>query len=219
MINKRKKQRIKEEEIYRHEVKEELQAAFPKKKNKLGPIFNSNPVSILLATVLIPLGLWIINRHAEKIQKEEKLHKIDIEVSNRLKGFIILRDTFDLVTMPEFYGLIHGHKGPMNYYNSFEELESVSLLSLMIEANSISPGFYTVSQIETVKYSFRILGSLEKNHFYVTKFESYGPGGGSGSLTSIHHKLPTIMANRYLHLLQKNFGDDLGFKSPHEIIS
>jgi hypothetical protein len=211
MIDKKAKQRIRLEEVYRYTVKNELKGVYSTRKNKLLSILTPSLRRILLTSVLIPFAMWfgsqLIENSRLKGQNEEKVHKIKIEVFNRLKGLRVLKDTCDLVTMSELYGLIHGHKGPMNYYNSFEELKTASLLSLMIEVNSIYPSLYTISQVETVRYSFRILRELEKHYFYITRFESYGPGGGSGAGTAIHHKLPSIMAEKYLSLLRKNFGE------------
>jgi hypothetical protein len=215
MINKKTKQRIRLEETYRHTVREELEASHPKKENKLLSFMNSGLGLFLLGSVVVSFITWygtgLIEKEKLKVKNEERLHQIKIEVFTRLKGMIALRDTCDLVTMPELYGLIHGHKGAMNYYNSFEELESVSLLSLMVEANSIAPGFYTISQMETVRYSFKILRELEENYFYVSRYDPL-PGGGSSGGSYMSHKLPTILAERYLDLLRRNFGENLGFK-------
>ena len=146
MLSRRDKQRIHSEEIYRNEIRQQLdKKEKPSAKTKLWTFLNSTFGLWLLSTVAVGFITWSYTEwtknKTEKSGKAELIRKLDSEITGRIsfleaslnKNDIVLGVFFD-----SLYKFFNRNKDS-NEDTVFEEFNNRNMRSLLIELSQIVP--------------------------------------------------------------------------------
>ena len=140
MLSDQEKDRIRLEEKYRMEVREELSKAG--RLSKALNFLNSNFASFLLSTVIVGGLSFLYNYQREQVKKDEESYRLFTEVQHRLKTLEKVADTLKEYQSKDIYLAFHGssiENDPsiqakyFNFRSYYYEYRTASLLKLLDE--------------------------------------------------------------------------------------
>lgn len=160
-MNEEDKQRIREEEIFRAEVRASLEQQNAPKKNRVLEFLNSSLGIWFLSSVIVGVFGFAYNKYtqsqAEKTENERRIRSLDLEIENRVSQFWVnvekitkksgtnysLDDSLSVDTIRTLWLALKNppcsacNHPPIISIRS--EFENRSLASLIIELNAILP--------------------------------------------------------------------------------
>lgn len=164
MLSEEEKVKIKEEEIFRIEVKNSLEN--PPKKNKASTLINSAFGIWFLSTIVIGLFTFFFNEYninqKESKERNTKIKQLDLEIESRISQFWVhlypvvnhedttlpLKQGVSFDTVKVFWEVFKNSpsSNPKLAYSIFKDYESRTTISLMVELSRLLKDKY---QIET----------------------------------------------------------------------
>lgn len=189
MLSEEEKNKVRAEETYRMEVRQQLEASEPqKKRNKIIGFLNSNFGSFLLSTVIVGGISFLYTNHQEELRKMEEARlqaqanlliqdRLQTELYHRLNTISTITDTLAEYQSKDIYLAYHGASvgnDPLikasfyNFKSHYLEYSTWSIIRLISELQK----YDSSPSLERLKSLFQKINSLIVDYgqewFYVT---------------------------------------------------
>ena len=169
MLSDEQKNRILDEEIYRIEVKKQLDSKEEKNENKLLSFFNSNLGLFILSSCVLSLITWGYTSYSNYLNvravEKAQMKKLEYEVGYRLEVISKMTDTCYQEDINNFRYAIKGDDTKENTKTAvFEAFDKRGLFCLIYEYNILLDREMNKDVYEALKELQPLLQELETRH-------------------------------------------------------